>query len=190
MNQLSQELGQTATNRGCTVRGLLAFVAVIALVLAVFIDFTRDELLVRAPISGQGWVSIYGESAISEPPRYLYCEITRAGKVVLPRRSFMGIGIDYIPGKEFVIHDIPEEDLIAISRGRDIVFLCDPQANQAWPDPYTSTDAESYAFAKKALRRIEAQHPGLRCSGIEEYVREELWRSRGDPDPALVPDAP
>jgi hypothetical protein len=168
----------------------LAFVAVIALVLAVFIAFTRDELLLRASISGQGSVSIYGESAISEPPRYLYCEITRAGMVVLPGRPFMGIGIDYIPGKEFVIHDFPEEDLLAITRGRDILFLCDPQANQVWPDPYTLTDAESYAFAKIALRRIEAQHPGLRCFGIEEYVCEELWRSRGEPDPALVPDAP
>ncbi len=136
-----------------------------------------DELLLRVPIDDQGFLSIYAEVAFHfEPPGFLYCEITRRDRIGLPRRRFMSIGSERIPGGHLAVLTGGDHEIVAIALDGDLAFLYDLRTRGAWPGPYTVTDQQNYAFAKEALRRLRVDHPGLRCRGLVEYVPREANR--------------
>lgn len=138
---------------------------------------SRDEELAVLRVDDRSVVTIYAEGEFFyEPPGYIYCEITRDGRVVVPRRRFMGIGPERVPSGRFSTTLADDGVLLAITLDGDVRLLYDFANRLSWPGPYTNTDERNYAFAKVALADLAVNGIEPPCSGLRHYERQRERR--------------
>jgi hypothetical protein len=163
---------------------MIALVAIVALAFAFLRTLFAFELVARLNIGNRRVASIYAEPAFHyEPPGFIFCEILDQDALILSRRRFLSIGPERVPKGRFVALTSPDGELVAITIGRDVVFLYDFRSQRAWPGPYSETDAANYAFARDALRQLGPYHPGLHCQGLADYELYQKRRVRSPPSP-------
>ncbi len=153
-----------------------------AVLVGLLLLLERDEQLARIPVRTRHVVRIYAEGAFFyEPPGYIYCEITTDGRIVVPRRRFMGIGSERKPHGTFQVASTDDGQLLAIARHGDVRFIYDTKTQESWPGLYTNTNEDNYRFAKSALKRLAVDNEELRCHALRRYESQKDREARSSP---------
>lgn len=130
------------------------------------------EEIARFSIGNGRSLAIYAEGVVHfEPPGFVYCSITQGKTTLLPKRTFLGIGIHRIPPGQFATVIDPSGNLVAITLNGNVEFLHDLQTQETWPTKYAYTDEQTAAFAKRALATFASAGEKLPCDRLarDEY---------------------
>ena len=100
-----------------------------------------------------------------EPPGYLSFEVRRGGRVLIPERSFLGVGPERVPHGRFALLTCPGSSVVAVTHNgtytglKTIYVLCDLKTREVWPGLYGQSDRKDDEFGRRGFEAIRACHP-------------------------------
>lgn len=157
---------------GTLVIGLITCFGLAVLCSGCLLLLNQGDVLQQWKLPTGKVLTVYAEPAFHyEPPGYLTFDVRQDGRLTIPERRFMPIGIERVPTVPFQLVVKDNGNVIALVHGRDVKMMHEFSTNSTFPGRYAVVDEENVKLAERLLAIIVVNEEGWSCSELENYRR-------------------